>query len=131
MGRFLTIIFYCDLADILSLQRTSQPDMRSSSPSQPSSGSTARAPSARKPIPRHPSAVVKRNHVTPVVRAHPNTPPLTERPASGHADDIELDLESLGLEDREIPPDKITKLEKIGSGGFKEYADWFLSIIIS
>ena len=34
--------------------------------------------------------------------------------------DAELDLESLGLEDREIPPDKIAKLEKIGSGGFKD-----------
>lgn len=34
--------------------------------------------------------------------------------------DLELDLESLGLEDREIPPDKLTKLEKIGSGGFKD-----------
>ena len=33
---------------------------------------------------------------------------------------IELDLESLGLEDREIPPEKLTKLEKIGSGGFKD-----------
>ena len=32
----------------------------------------------------------------------------------------ELDLESLGLEDREIPYDKLTKLEKIGSGGFKD-----------
>jgi hypothetical protein len=35
-------------------------------------------------------------------------------------EDLELDLESLGLEDREIPPEKITKLEKIGSGGFKD-----------
>jgi hypothetical protein len=35
-------------------------------------------------------------------------------------DDLELDLESLGLEDREIPPDKLQKLEKIGSGGFKD-----------
>ncbi|KAH7889602.1 hypothetical protein F5I97DRAFT_1845653 [Phlebopus sp. FC_14] len=34
--------------------------------------------------------------------------------------ELELDLESLGLEDREIPPDKLTKLEKIGSGGFKD-----------
>ena len=34
--------------------------------------------------------------------------------------ELELDLESLGLEDREIPPEKITKLEKIGSGGFKD-----------
>lgn len=34
--------------------------------------------------------------------------------------ELELDLESLGLEDREIPPEKLTKLEKIGSGGFKD-----------
>jgi mitogen-activated protein kinase kinase kinase 13 len=34
--------------------------------------------------------------------------------------ELELDLESLGLEDREIPPDKLQKLEKIGSGGFKD-----------
>lgn len=35
-------------------------------------------------------------------------------------EDLELDLESLGLEDREIPTEKLTKLEKIGSGGFKD-----------
>lgn len=35
-------------------------------------------------------------------------------------EELELDLESLGLEDREIPPEKILKLEKIGSGGFKD-----------
>jgi mitogen-activated protein kinase kinase kinase 13 len=34
--------------------------------------------------------------------------------------ELELDLESLGLEDREIPPEKLQKLEKIGSGGFKD-----------
>jgi hypothetical protein len=33
---------------------------------------------------------------------------------------FELDLESLGLEDKEIPPERLIKLEKIGSGGFKE-----------
>ena len=26
----------------------------------------------------------------------------------------------MGLDDREIPPEKLTKLEKIGSGGFKD-----------
>jgi mitogen-activated protein kinase kinase kinase 13 len=36
--------------------------------------------------------------------------------------EIELDLESLGLEDKEIDCQRLTKLEKIGSGGFKEYA---------
>ena len=34
--------------------------------------------------------------------------------------ELEIDLESLGLEDREIPPEKLMKLEKIGSGGFKD-----------
>ncbi|GAA6029287.1 hypothetical protein JCM8097_003604 [Rhodosporidiobolus ruineniae] len=31
-----------------------------------------------------------------------------------------LDLESLQLQDKEIMPDKLTKLERIGSGGFKD-----------
>ncbi|KAM0746890.1 kinase-like protein, partial [Meredithblackwellia eburnea MCA 4105] len=31
-----------------------------------------------------------------------------------------LDLESLQLQDKEIAPEKLTKLEKIGSGGFKD-----------
>ncbi|KAF8610525.1 kinase-like protein [Ceratobasidium sp. AG-I] len=35
-------------------------------------------------------------------------------------DELEIDLEELGLEDKEIPPDKLVKLEKIGSGGFKD-----------
>lgn len=30
-----------------------------------------------------------------------------------------LDLESLQLQDKEIAPEKLTKLEKVGSGGFK------------
>jgi hypothetical protein len=48
----------------------------------------------------------------------PRTPPLSCQKEKD--DELELDLESLGLEDREIPPDKLTKLEKIGSGGFKD-----------
>lgn len=69
-------------------------------------------------------------------RSHSITPPTHMRPRHVHQDELctspisneqdqpepelELDLESLGLEDREIPPDKLTKLEKIGSGGFKD-----------
>ena len=70
-------------------------------------------------------------------RSHSTTPPILLRPHRVHQDEpctppmsneqqnqpeaeLELDLESLGLEDREIPPDKLTKLEKIGSGGFKD-----------
>lgn len=49
----------------------------------------------------------------------PRTPPLSGRRKEPEPE-LELDLESLGLEDREIPPEKLTKLEKIGSGGFKD-----------
>ncbi|KAJ7709587.1 hypothetical protein B0H17DRAFT_1324489 [Mycena rosella] len=80
---------------------------------------------------RPPSTVVKgrrRNHSqpdTPVLlrsqRVHidePITPEPKEAPVG--EPELELDLESLGLEDREIPPDRLQKLEKIGSGGFKD-----------
>jgi len=48
--------------------------------------------------------------------------PRTPMPNGGKETDpdLELDLESLGLENREIPPEKLVKLEKIGSGGFKD-----------
>jgi hypothetical protein len=49
----------------------------------------------------------------------PCTPPLSSAQRE-RDEELELDLESLGLEDREIPPDRLTKLEKIGSGGFKD-----------
>lgn len=42
-----------------------------------------------------------------------------------------LDLESLQLQDKEINPDLLTKLEKIGSGGFKVRADFSIHDIIS
>lgn len=48
----------------------------------------------------------------------PVTPPLSKEKKDEN--ELELDLESLGLEDREIPPEKLSKLEKIGSGGFKD-----------
>ncbi|KAN0064757.1 hypothetical protein ACQY0O_001814 [Thecaphora frezii] len=56
------------------------------------------------------------------------TPPLTshndEANAAAPGDGVDelngLDLESLGLLDKEIPPNKLEKLEKIGSGGFKD-----------
>ena len=51
----------------------------------------------------------------------PRTPPLSGRQKEKDGEgELELDLESLGLDDREIPPEKLTKLEKIGSGGFKD-----------
>ena len=56
------------------------------------------------------------------------TPPLTSTNSGGRkaqtgdgVDELNgLDLESLNLVDKEIPPSKLEKLEKIGSGGFKD-----------
>ncbi|KIY73225.1 hypothetical protein CYLTODRAFT_417196 [Cylindrobasidium torrendii FP15055 ss-10] len=62
-----------------------------------------------------PPVLLRSDHVVP---DDPNTP----TPPAGQSQEaeLELDLVSLGLHDREIPPDKLTKLEKIGSGGFKD-----------
>lgn len=46
--------------------------------------------------------------------------PMTPHGKESQEPELELDLGNLGLEDREIPPDKLQKLEKIGSGGFKD-----------
>ncbi|THH10287.1 hypothetical protein EW145_g1443 [Phellinidium pouzarii] len=95
----------------------------------PSSSSTARPPSATKANGQHrrTRSQSKSSSSTPPVlmrsnRIHddePVTPPLSKERKEGDGD-LELDLESLGLEDREIPPDRLTKLDKIGSGGFKD-----------
>lgn len=112
------------LAQALLEWRDHQSDVASA----PSSSSTARPQSISKSNGRRRRTRSKSNSnsATPPVllrseRYHddePITPPVSkEKKDEG---DLELDLESLGLEDREIPPDKLTKLEKIGSGGFKD-----------
>ena len=96
------------------------------SSSAPSSTGTARPPSTAR-APRRRKTRSSSDGVTPPVllRSHhihmdePRTPPLSGRQKDGEGE-LELDLESLGLDDREIPPEKLTKLEKIGSGGFKD-----------
>lgn len=46
-----------------------------------------------------------------------------------HQEDVNaLDLESLQLQDKEIPPEKLTKLELVGSGGFKVSRNQFDSL---
>ena len=96
----------------------------------PSSSSTARPPSTTKANGRRrrTRSKSKSSSGTPPVllrsgRFHddePVTPPVSKDKKDKDEGDLELDLESLGLEDREIPPEKLTKLEKIGSGGFKD-----------
>ncbi|KAH9950241.1 hypothetical protein B0H21DRAFT_562937 [Amylocystis lapponica] len=103
-------------------------DRHCSEGSSPSSTGTARPPStARVRTSGRRKTRSKSNSQTPPVllrsqRMHmdePRTPPLSNKQKEAEPE-LELDLESLGLEDREIPPDKLTKLEKIGSGGFKD-----------
>ncbi|CCM00517.1 uncharacterized protein FIBRA_02551 [Fibroporia radiculosa] len=96
--------------------------------SSPSSTGTARPPSTTKGRPngRRKTRSNSGSGTPPVLlreeRVHmdePRTPPPSGRQKEPDPE-LELDLESLGLDDREIPPDKLTKLEKIGSGGFKD-----------
>lgn len=91
-----------------------------------SSQTTARAHS-----PKIVDAVVSHTHregqVTPVLmREHvhaedPATPARSEDDATKTCEnDLNLDLQELGLEDFNIKPEFLQKLDKIGSGGFKE-----------
>ncbi|EMD38101.1 hypothetical protein CERSUDRAFT_113236 [Gelatoporia subvermispora B] len=97
--------------------------------SSPSSTGTARPPSTARYRPgrRKTRSNDSQSQTPPVLersdRVHldePRTPPLSGRAAKEAEPELELNLENLGLEDREIPPEKLTKLEKIGSGGFKD-----------
>ncbi|KAG6820839.1 hypothetical protein H0H93_010666 [Arthromyces matolae] len=87
----------------------------------PSSNSRRRRRNGHKSSTEDPRPVLLRSGHT--IPDEPLTPVPTEQQKEKEKEpdqELELDLESLGLEDREIPPDKIQKLEKIGSGGFKD-----------
>lgn len=96
-------------------------DSRPAYGTSPSSGATARPPSS--------SRLGKEDEPhTPVLMrskrakaSDPNTPkPASNQPVQVGDDNVLLDLEGLGLEDSMIPPSKLSKLDKIGSGGFKD-----------
>ncbi|KDQ33383.1 hypothetical protein PLEOSDRAFT_1030871, partial [Pleurotus ostreatus PC15] len=100
-------------------------DRQSASISSPSSTGTVRPPSTVRR--RRHGKTSAQDPTTPVLmrsdRVHvdePRTPPFSKDRIKEHEPELELDLESLGLEDREIPYEKLTKMEKIGSGGFKD-----------
>ncbi|KAG8957863.1 hypothetical protein FRC03_009747 [Tulasnella sp. 419] len=89
-----------------------------------SRASTVRAPSTPRPG-RNGSPVLLRSdriHVTQPKTPDPEHPSRSAKHDSRNkdGDELDIDLESLGLEDHEIPADKLLKLEKIGSGGFKD-----------
>ena len=90
--------------------------------SSPSSTGTVRPSSNRRRRKKNNSNTTTHSDVPILLRSHAHTDePLTPVPSKEkESEELELDLESLGLEDREIPPEKLTKLEKIGSGGFKD-----------
>lgn len=90
-----------------------------------SSQSTARTTRSAKII----HAVASHKHVsgktTPVLmRDHIHAEdPATPQPSSdskANGDELNFDLAELGLEDAVIKPSQLQKLERIGSGGFKE-----------
>lgn len=112
------------------LQWRDQVAQAPSSSTQPSSrASTVRAPSTYRGQHHNGSPVLLRSnrvHVTQPDSPDPDPDHeeilLIGSKGKHHegGDELELDLESLGLEDREIPIERLTKLEKIGSGGFKD-----------
>ncbi|CDZ97157.1 Tyrosine kinase specific for activated (GTP-bound) p21cdc42Hs [Phaffia rhodozyma] len=104
-----------------------------------SSASTARPnstspPKTRRPRRLHDKDPVFRTNakITPTLYQpghvhHEQKHPSVTPPPSGHAhqggigtEELNLDLESLGLEDKEIPCEQLVKMEKVGSGGFKD-----------
>ena len=98
-------------------------DRQANECSSPSSTGTIRPPSSTGRLRCEATASVET--VTPVLlrseHTHLDEPRIPMPDGDKEVDpDLELDLESLGLEDREIPPEKLMKLEKIGSGGFKD-----------
>ncbi|KAF9484664.1 hypothetical protein BDN70DRAFT_797394 [Pholiota conissans] len=90
--------------------------------SSPSSAGTVRPSSGRRKRRTKTHSTTTSNGTPVLLRSHEHTDePRTPVPGKEkESEELELDLESLGLEDREIPPEKLTKLEKIGSGGFKD-----------
>ncbi|KAK4058855.1 hypothetical protein OIO90_000301 [Microbotryomycetes sp. JL221] len=87
---------------------------------------TARAETKTEALRALPSPKLRRNHLTPLLmrEGHSPSPEKPRSPERNKQDEQEevnaLDLESLQLQDKEIAPEKLTKLEKVGSGGFKD-----------
>lgn len=111
---------------------SSQATARPSSSSSKSTRRTHKSKSSGRIIHAVGSHVHKSGQTTPVllrdhVHAHdPATPPHSDdsKKTAGEAE-LNLDLQELGLEDSVIRPDLLVKLERIGSGGFKELVSHF------
>lgn len=95
-----------------------------------SSQTTARpgTPESPRVVPAVATNTHRDGQATPVLlREHihaidPATPPRSDEDAARSTEnDLNLDLQELGLEDFTIKPKHLVKFDKIGSGGFKEY----------
>ncbi|KAI5481906.1 mitogen-activated protein kinase kinase kinase 13 [Pseudohyphozyma bogoriensis] len=89
------------------------------------SAATARAETKTQALDRTKHSLTSSTEVPLLMRKHHTASAAKPRTAANSkADEQEevnaLDLESLHLQDKEIPPEKLTKLEKVGSGGFKD-----------
>ncbi|KAK4053792.1 hypothetical protein OIV83_001448 [Microbotryomycetes sp. JL201] len=87
---------------------------------------TARAETKTEALRAAASPKPRRGMLTPLLmrEGHSPSPEKPKSPQQTKEDEQEevnaLDLESLQLQDKEIAPEKLTKLEKVGSGGFKD-----------
>ncbi|KAM0792290.1 hypothetical protein ACM66B_004980 [Microbotryomycetes sp. NB124-2] len=87
---------------------------------------TARAETKMEALRAAASPKPRRGMLTPLLMREghspsPEKPKSPERTKEDEQEEVNaLDLESLQLQDKEIAPEKLTKLEKVGSGGFKD-----------
>ncbi|WWC73207.1 uncharacterized protein I206_107173 [Kwoniella pini CBS 10737] len=112
-------------SDSTSSQGTAKPTSSSSRPSNKKSKSKSKsrkiihAIGSNVHVPGKTTPVLLRDHIH---ASDPATPPISDesnRPAQSEAE-LNLDLQELGLEDSIIKPSQLIKMEKIGSGGFKD-----------
>ena len=106
-------------SDATSIAKVSSTSSLSSAPP-PSSGKQTKKSRSKTATP-----LLLRSKSKEIQDTQPDTPPLTTGNADAHpaeaVDELNgLDLESLNLVDKEIAPSKLEKLDKIGSGGFKD-----------
>ena len=86
-------------------------------PSPPPTGKIIHAIASNVHVSGKTTPVLLRDHVH---AADPATPPPSDESKRANEAELNLDLAELGLEDSMIKPEQLVKLEKIGSGGFKD-----------
>lgn len=114
-----------DLSSSVTAKPSSSSSTSTARPSGSDASGTGRKRGKSRRSKKYDTPLLLRSHENEVVSCKPPSPPLTANnqdaaPAEVVDELNGLDLESLNLVDKEIPPSKLEKLEKIGSGGFKD-----------